>query len=363
MLMIEVDGSIGEGGGAVLRTALALSAVSQRPVHIFNIRVKRAKPGLQPQHLRGAEAIAKLTNAKLEGARLNSTELTFEPCPIEGGRSHIDIGTAGSTALVLQALMPAAAFARKPVELEIRGGTENPMAPSIEFLANVTLPTLRRMGYLGGVELVRRGHYPRGGGIVRARVEPIEKLHALRLTELGKVTCISGVAHCVRLPAHIATRMAHAASMALIKAGHARIDVKSESYPPTKDPHLGPGTGITLWAETESGAILGASALGKIRKPAEQVGREAAESLIAQLGTGHAVDRHLTDQLIPYLALAEGLSEVTSTELTLHTLTNIMLVEHILGVKFEVQGQRGQPGRIRVEGLGLLHPGTPQNMS
>ena len=354
--MIEVDGSIGEGGGAVLRTALALSAVSWKPVHIYNIRAKRTKPGLQPQHLRGVEALTKLTNARVEGLGLHSKELKFEPSAIEGGRYHVDIGTAGSTMLILQILMPAAVFASKPVEVEITGGTDNPFAPPVDFLKNVTLPMLRKMGYRGEVECVQRGHYPRGGGIVRAHIEPLEKLQALRLTEPGRVVHIAGVAHCVCLPAHIATRMAHAASMALIKAGHAKVDIKAESYPPTKDPHLGPGTGITLWAETESGAILGASSLGKRGKPAEQVGREAAESLIKQLQTGRAVDRHLIDQLVPYLALAEGESEITSAELTSHALTNIALVEQILGVRFEVEGELKQPGRIRVEGLGHTKP-------
>lgn len=354
--MIEVDGSIGEGGGAVLRTALALSAVSCKPVHIYNIRAKRTKPGLQPQHLRGVEALAKLTNARVEGLGLNSKELRFEPSTIEGGRYRVDIGTAGSTTLILQILMPAAAFARKPVEVEITGGTDNPFAPPIDFLKNVTLPTLRKMGYRGEVECVQRGHYPRGGGIVRAHIEPLEKLQALRLTESGGVVRIAGVAHCVRLPANIATRMAHAASKALIKAGHAKFDIKAESYHPTQDPHLGPGTGITLWAETESGAILGASSLGKRGKPAEQVGQEAAESLIKQLQTGRAVDRHMTDQLVPYLALAEGESEITSAELTSHALTNIALVERILGVRFEVEGELKQPGRIHVKGLGHNRP-------
>ncbi len=351
--MIEVDGSIGEGGGAVLRTALALSAVSQNPIHIYNIRAKRTKPGLQPQHLRGVEALTKLANARIDGSRLNSTELTFEPSVIEGGRYRVDIGTAGSTTLVLQILMPAAAFASSPIDVEITGGSDNPMAIPIDFLKNVTLPTLRKMGYQGEVECARRGHYPRGGGIVRARIEPVPKLRALKLTESGKVVRITGVAHCVRLPAHIATRMAHAASKVLIRVGYSKVDIKAESYEPARDPHLGPGAGIVLWAETEQGAILGASSLGRPRKPAEQVGREAAERLAKQLDTGCAVDRHLTDQLIQYLALADGTSEITSTELTSHALTNIALVEQILGTKFEVEGQLGRHGKIHVKGLGF----------
>ncbi|MFH1821389.1 MAG: RNA 3'-terminal phosphate cyclase [Methanobacteriota archaeon] len=351
--MIEIDGSMGEGGGAVLRTALTLGAVSQRAVHIRNVRAKRDRPGLQPQHLSGVQALAKITKARVEGVNLNSTEIEFEPGPIEGGRYHVDIGTAGSTTLILQILMPAAAFADGPVDIEIRGGTDNSLAPSIDFLKNVTFPTLRRMGYRGEVECVRRGHYPRGGGIVRVRIEPVEKLQAVNLTDPGKLVKISGVAHAVRLPAQIATRISHAASIELIKHCQARVDIKSESYQPTQDHHMGPGAGITLWAETESGAVIGASSLGAPGKPSERVGREAAEAMTKQLRTGMAVDRHTTDQLIPYMALADGTSEITSTSLTPHTLTNIDLVEKILGVKFQVEGELGSPGKIAVKGLGL----------
>jgi len=350
---IDIDGSIGEGGGSVLRVAVALSAVSRKPVHIYNIRAKRPNPGLAPQHMHGVEALARLTNARVEGLSIRSTELVFEPSVVEGGRYRVDIGTAGSITLILQALMPAAAFASKPVEVEITGGTDVPMAPSIDYLMNITLPTLRKMGYVGEIELVRRGHYPRGGGVVRARIEPAQKLRAIHLTEAGKVTCVAGISHCVRLPPHIATRQSHAAKQVLLQAGY-DADIRVESYEPTGDPHLGPGTGITLWAETERGAILGGSCLGRPGKPAEQIGREAAEGLLNQLITGCAVDRYLTDQLISYMALADGRSEITSAELTLHTLTNIELVEKILGVKFEVVGQQGQPGKISVDGLGSI---------
>ncbi|MEM2907935.1 MAG: RNA 3'-terminal phosphate cyclase [Candidatus Hadarchaeales archaeon] len=353
MEMIAIDGAMGEGGGAILRTALALSAVSMRPVHIYNIRAKRPNPGLAPQHMHGVKALASLTGAKVEGLQLRSTELRFEPKAVKGGRYRVDIGTAGSITLILQALMPAAAFADGPVEVEITGGSDVPMSPPVDYLINVTLPTLRKMGYDGEVVRIRRGHYPRGGGIVRAVIRPVRKLSAIRMIELGRVVGIKGISHCVRLPERIATRMAHAAKLALLKAGYADVDIEIEAHDPAKDPHLGPGAGITLWAEGESGSIIGASALGRPGKPAEEVAREAAEILFKQLRTGCGVDRYLTDQLIPYMALAEGTSEITSAELTSHALTNIALVERILDVKFEVDGQMGQPGRIRVEGLGF----------
>ncbi len=349
---IEIDGSMGEGGGAVLRTALALGAVNRMPVWIHHIRAKRKKPGLQPQHLKGVEALATVTGARVRGMELNSTELFFEPSETRGGKYKFDIGTAGSTTLILQILMPALAFASEPAEVEIRGGTDNPFAPPVDFLKHVTLPIIFKLGYRVEVECLQRGHYPRGGGRIRARTFPVEKLQAIHLTEAGKVLRIAGISHCVKLPPHVGTRQARAAKLTLLKAGYnAKISI--ETYDPSSDPHLGPGSGITIWAETESGAILGSSSLGKPGKPAERVGREAASSLVAQLKTGFAVDRYLTDQLIPYIALAEGRSEIWSTELTTHTLTNVELVEKILGVKFEIDGKLGEPGRISVEGRGL----------
>ena len=350
--MIEIDGSLGEGGGSVLRVALAISAVSGRPVHIYNIRARRPKPGLAHQHLSAAKAVSELVNARVMGLGLGSKEIFFEPGEAEGGRYKIEIGTAGSITLVLQALMPAAAFAKREVELEIVGGSDVPLAPPVDFLKNVTLPVLRRMGYRGEVDCIRRGHYPRGGGIVRARISPIQKLGALELMEPGKVTAIKGISHCVKLPGHVAVRQAHSAKMALLKAGY-EAKIETEFYDPSEDQHFGPGSGITIWAETEGGAILGASSLGAPGKPAEKVGAEAAESLIAQLKTGCAVDRYLTDQLIVYMALSEGTSRISSAELTMHTLTNVELVKQILGVEVEVEGKLGESGKIKVGGIGF----------
>lgn len=352
--MIEIDGSQLEGGGSIVRISTALAALIQKPIRVYQIRAKRDKPGLRPQHLEGLRALARLCDGKLEGDIIDSMEIKFYPGTIQAKKIDVSIKTAGSIGLVLQSLMIPATFSNGTVFVEFEGGaTDGPLAPPIDFMKNVTLPTLKKMGYKGGVECVQRGHYPRGGGIVKADIEPVEKLRALTLTEPGKVAKIFGLAHCVRLPSHIATRMAHAANMALLRAGYSRVQIKTEYYPPDKDPHLGPGAGITLWAETNGGAILGSSSLGRPGKPAEQVGREAAGDLVKQLKTGCAIDSHLTDQLIPYLALADGVSEITSTELTSHTLTNIAMVEQILGVKFEIQGKREQPGRIRVEGLGF----------
>jgi RNA 3'-phosphate cyclase len=177
-----------------------------------------------------------------------------------------------------------------------------------------------------------------------ARLHP-GRLEPLKAAERGKVLGIRGISHCVRLPRFIAERQASEAKKRLLKEGYS-AEVEVEAYDPEKDPHIAPGTGIVLWAECDGG-VLGASALGRPGKPAEKVGGEAAEELLSQLRTGAAVDKHLTDQLIPYMALA-GRSEITSSEITLHTLTNIELVKRFLGVGVEMEGSLGGPSRIRV---------------
>ncbi|KXA90907.1 ribosomal subunit interface protein [candidate division MSBL1 archaeon SCGC-AAA259A05] len=347
--MLEIDGSMGEGGGSILRISLALSAVSGQSIKVRKIRANRPKPGLSNQHLKAVEALQKLTDGETEGAEIRSKEVTFRPKTLEGGKIKVDIGTAGSTTLILQALMPPAAFVESPVNAEIIGGTDNPFAPPIDYLMNVTLPMLKKLGYRGKVKGLKRGHYPKGGGKIEAGIKPVEKFQPLNLTEAGEIDLISGISHCVKLPGHIAKRQAEAASKKLEEDGY-DSDIEVEYYKKSEDFHLSPGTGIVLWVKTENGAILGSSSLGEKGKPAEKVGKEAAKELIDQMETGCAFDRYLTDQIIPYLAMAEGKSEISSAELTSHALTNIKLVRKILGTKIDVTGRKGKTGRIKIEG-------------
>jgi RNA 3'-phosphate cyclase len=354
--MLEIDGSQLEGGGSIVRISTALATLIGKPIGVYNIRAKRSKPGLQTQHLEALRALAKLSDGKLEGDELNSMEIKLYPGEIQEKKINVEIKTAGSIGLVLQCLMIPAAFSNGAVFVEFKGGaTDTPRSPSIDFFKNITLPTLGKMGYSAKAECNRRGHYPRGGAMVRARISPVKKLSPINLTDPGRVIKISGISHCVRLPAHVATRQAHAAKQELLRAGYADVKITTEFYGLSSDPHLGPGSGITLWAETEHGAILGSSALGKPKKPAEEVGREAAKKLLAQLQTGGAVDRHLTDQLIPYMALADGTSEITSSEITLHTITNLSLMEKILCIKFDLEGEIGKLGRVQVNGCGFTN--------
>lgn len=351
--MIEIDGSIGEGGGSVLRLSTALASLIQEPIRVYNIRARRDNPGLRPQHLKGLRALSELCSGELEGAELNSKEITLYPGTIEGRKIEVNIETAGSIGLVLQSLMIPASFSNDEVEIEFEGGASDTFyAPPIDYLTQVTLPILGRMGYRGEIELIRRGHYPKGGGKVRGHIRPSKKLRALELTQAGEVDSISGISHCVKLPSHIAKRQAHSAERVLQEEGYS-VEIGEEFYQKSEDPHLGPGTGIVLWAKTESGAILGSSSLGKKGKSAERVGEEAAKSLAEQLKTGCGVDRWLTDQLVPYLALADGKSEITSAELTSHTMTNVELIKRILGVGVEIKGKKGTKGEISIKGKEL----------
>ncbi len=355
--IITIDGSMGEGGGQIFRTAIAYSAVTGKPVRIINIRAKRKNPGLRPQHLAGLKALQKIANAEVKGDYVGSREVVFIPHSVEGGKFTIDPGTAGSISLIIQAILPALVFARKESEITIKGGTDVPWSPPIDAIRFVLLPSLRMFGIDASLELVRRGHYPRGGGIVKLYVRPVkEPLKPITLINQGEIKKIRGISHCVRLPKHVAERQAKAAKEYLELNGFNDIEIDVEWYERGKDPHLGPGSGIVLWAETTSNAILEADCLGEKGKPAEVVGREAASKLVDQIRKGGAVDVHHTDQLVPFMALADGESTILSSEISLHTLTAIDVARQIIGAKFSVFGSRGQPGKIVAKGIGLQPP-------
>lgn len=358
MELIEIDGSMGEGGGQILRNAVSLSAVLMKPIRVYNIRAKRSNPGLRPQHLTGVKAVAALSSAEVSGLYVGSKEIVFRPRALKGGKMSFDAGTAGSTTLILQSLMPVMAFSREPVEVELRGGTNNPMAPPVEYFQYVLIPILERMGCSFEVELLRRGFYPRGGGVVRARSKPVESLKPIRLMESGSVRRIRGLSYSCRLPAHIVERMASTAERILRSAGYGDVHVERQALQPGDSAcSLDPGCGIILVAELESGAIMASDNLGKLGVPAERVAEEAAQSLIKQLETGAPVDKHLGDQLVIWAALASGVSEYRVAELTMHTTTSIDLCRIMAGISAEVDGRLGEPATIRIAGMGHRRPG------
>ncbi len=336
--MIVIDGSYGEGGGQILRTAVALSVITGRAVKIVNIRANRPNPGLRPQHLHGILALKELSNARVKGARVGSTVLEFVPGEAKPAHIRVPIKTAGSITLVLQALLPAMAFTGG--SFEVTGGTDVPWSPPVDYLKHVTLFALEKMGIKASIEIKRRGHYPRGGGLVVGRVGPWEERKPLIALEWEGIERFAGISHATNLPPHVAERQAKAARERLKELYNVPVDIETEV-----GRSLGPGSGVVVWAETDK-LRLGGDALGKRGKPAEVVGREAADELLNQLTTRAAVDKFLGDQLIPFLAFAGG--GVKVAEITNHLFTNIWVVERFLGRVFEVEGEVGGPGVVRV---------------
>ena len=351
--MIDIAGDMLEGGGQIVRTTIALAALLGKEVRITRIRGKRPKPGLQAQHLTAVRAVAAISNAETGGLTIGSQTLEFRPRGRAAGQVRLDVGTAGSIPLILQAVMPAAAYSPSRVEFELTGGTDVPWSPTIDYLRLVELPILQLMGYRATFRVDKRGHYPKGGGHVEAMIEPSKMLQAVRLLERGSPIGVEGISHCVKLPSHVAQRQATGAKQKLDMSGVGGVNVAIEAYTPGQDPHTAPGSGITLALKFSNGVVFGADSLGERGKPAERVGEDAATNLLAEFKSAATVDRHMGDILIPYMAVALGRSEIRVSEITTHMITNINVTETLSGVKFNVQGELHGPGIITTEGIGL----------
>lgn len=396
--MLTLDGSYGEGGGQVLRSALTLAAVTGQPLQLVHIRAGRRKPGLQPQHLTAVRAVAKVCNARVDGDRLDSQELAFAPqAAPRAGRYNFDVaqaahgGSAGAVTLILQAVLLPLALAEGTTELILRGGTHVSWSPPFDYLKRVYLPILERIGIAAKAHLTRWGWYPSGGGEVEARVEgrsaaaapsipmlqaPVRggveprrqasawrsqassergeqrpgqvghsstpmTLRGLELTERGSLLRVRGLSAASNLPKHIRERQAAAALQALRSQGvDARLDVVDA-------PSKGQGTVVFLWAEFEN-VVAGFTSLGERGKPAERVAEEAARDLLDYLHGDAAVDLRLADQLLLPLALASSPSHYTVQRVTQHLLTNAWVVDQFLPGRVRVDGSEGQPGEVWV---------------
>ncbi len=339
--MIELDGNYGEGGGQTIRTALAFSMLTQQPFHAKDIRKGRPEPGLKAQHLHCIKALQKLSKSTAEGAELGSTELTFYPAPLEASSKTVNIGTAGSATLLLQAVLLPCMFAEKRMSITLKGGTDVRWATPIDHFTNVFVPHLRRFCSMD-VHCPRRGYFPKGNGEVEITISPIihhgisfgsllEKIRSAiapyDLVRRGNLLKIRGLSHASSglKKASVAERQAHAAKAHLLKHHpNAEISIKKE-YQETDSA----GSGITLWASFDSGAILGADALGEQGLQSEEIGKRAALQLTGEIASGAAVDSHAADQLIPFLALAGG--TIRTSAITPHAETNVYSVGKFLG--------------------------------
>lgn len=338
--MRVLDGSYGEGGGQILRTSLSLAALLCQPVRIENIRARRPKPGLRPQHLTAVRALARITRAAVTGDDIGSTAITFKPQGIFPGDYTFDVaertGSAGSVTLIAQALLPPLARATGPSELTLKGGTHVPWSPPAHYLSQVFFPALAELGLSVQLKLRRWGWYPQGGGEMRLLIQPTGTLAPVTWTKPPNRRAFRALSAAANLPEHVIERQRRRLAERL--DWPVSIDqVQAQSQ--------GKGSLVFLW-----GPHAGFSALGARGKRAETVADEVADAFVRFRARQAATDLHLADQMVLYLALASGPSVIRTEEITSHLLTNIWVVEQFLGPLFQIRGQLGEPGDISCAG-------------
>jgi len=331
--MLTIDGSQGEAGGQVLRTAVGLSAAMPRPVRVVNIRAGRQQPGLRPQHLAAVRAAAATCNAELRGAELGSTDITFRPERPHAGRYRFDIGTAGSGPLVLQTVLPALVLAEGDSDVTISGGTHNPLAPCFEYFRDVFALLAGAANVQTYAELVRAGFYPTGGGEIRLQVRGMgsaEYVEGVSLVDRGELREIEGLsAASSSLPGHIVERQSSRAVERLEAAGlPTRVERATWQT-------FSPGTVVFLRAVFTK-TVSGAFALGARAKPAERVADEAVDEMLAFLDSPGVVDTHAGDQLLPILALSPHPSRYVVQRSSEHLRTNAAVVRAMTGRQIDL---------------------------
>lgn len=323
--MILIDGS--DSGGQLVRTACALSAITGKPFKITNIRSSRPNPGLQTQHTEGIKSIAILCNAESKGLELNSKELEFYPKELTSKDMRIEISTAGSIGLVLQAVLLVTSQLKESVRIEIEGGaTWGKWAPPVLYLKNVLLPLI---GDSTEIKVLRDGFYPKGGGKVEVVTKPL-KLKPIEILEKGEFRNIKGfsIASKSLEKSKVAERQTKTSKELIKLKLNKELDIETDYVD-----SLSPGSGVLILIKTEN-SIIGGDSLGEVRKSSEDVTKEAVKNLIFEYASG-SVDRHVADMLLPYMALA-GSGKIKTSEITQHIKTNISVIEKFLPIKFEI---------------------------
>jgi len=343
--MIEIDGNYGEGGGQILRTALSLSCLYKKPFRIVNIRKGRKRPGLMPQHLTSVRAAQFLSSAEVIGDHPGSTELIFAPYSIKGGDFFFDVGTAGSTSLVLQTLIPALVFSEVKNTVVLKGGTHVPYSPSFHYLEKVFIPVLKRLGIDIQLTIESYGFYPKGGGKIRAEIIPAKEIKHLRIMERGAILGLKGYSGVGNLPLSIAERQRNA----LIE----RINSRIKDLRCPVDIELlnvsSPGQGAFIFLQSElKHSMAGFTSLGERRKRAETVGEEASREFINYYHSDAVFDQHLPDQIALYLSMCNKESEFTASCITQHLMTNLWTISLFREFHYSIEGEIGKPGKVKI---------------
>jgi RNA 3'-terminal phosphate cyclase (ATP) len=353
--MLEIDGSEQSGSGTIVRDAVPFCILTGEEIHLRNIRAKRDKPGLRPQHVKVLEAAAGLCGGKLAGGTVGSKEIWFYPGKaIKGGAFNWDIGTAGSTAMLALSLIPLGLFAEARSTYTMTGGLFQDFAPSLFHFKHVLLPTVRKMGVEAEVRIIQPGYVPKGGGRIEVEIMPVKgTLHPLNLVSQGRIAEMRGIALSSQLKErNVSERMGRECQKALKGRGyHPEIDIlyDEREKPGFERVSIQPGAALAIWAETETGCLIGADMAGARGRTAEFIGKQTALDLVTDLGSGATVDRHLADQVIPFAALAKGTSTFRIPSVTEHVEARLWLVEKILGAKSRIR-----ENLVTIEGIGFL---------
>ena len=350
--MITIDGGQKSGSGTIVRDAVPFSVLTGEELFLTNIRANRPKPGLRAQHLRGIEASAHICQGELSEAKIGSKEIRFKPGnQIRGGTFKWDIETAGSTTMLALSIIPLALFADKPSRYEITGGLFQDFAPSIYHVKHVLLKILETMGIHVDIKIIRPGYVPKGNGQIEVKVLPVGNIiKSLVLVDQGKTTGIKGIALSSLLQERkVSDRMTKECQRRLEFKGFVPdIDIlyDNKNNPIYHRPSIQAGASLAVWAETDSGCLIGSDMAGALGRPAEYIGKKVADRLVAALETEATVDEHVADQLIPFCGLADGWSSYKMPKMTDHIETRLWLVEKMLGAKTEVKGNR-----LRIKGI------------
>jgi RNA 3'-terminal phosphate cyclase (ATP) len=342
--LVKINGSQGEGGGQILRTAISLSAITGRPIEVSNIRANRTNPGLRPQHIAGIRIIADLFHAKSENLKVGAEWIRFLPSDkFEGGSIKFDIGTAGSIPLILMTVVPAVSLSNNSLQIEVTGGTDVKASPTIDYVKHIIAKIYQSIGPKFSVDVLKRGYYPKGGGVVQCTIKPCKTPGTIELLATGYLEP-KIISVCCQLPVQVAKRQISSALIALEKK-----DIRCRNYTASIETSISPGSSILVYSVSDFGLYVGGDSIGELGKRAEAVGIEAAMRFLDSTLAQATVDPFLADMLVIPLALSKGRSKYRVARVTQHLLTNLHVVSEIIGCKYSIE-QQGRSYVVMIEG-------------
>jgi RNA 3'-terminal phosphate cyclase (ATP) len=342
--LVKIDGSQGEGGGQIVRTAISLSAITGKPVEVTNIRANRSNPGLRPQHMTGIKIIADLFHAEFENLKIGAEWIRFLPSDkFKGGSIKLDIGTAGSIPLILMTVVPAVSLSNNSLQIEVIGGTDVKASPTIDYVKHIVAESYRSIGIKFSVDVLKRGYYPKGGGVVRSTIQPCKSPGTIELLATRHIEP-KIISVCCQLPQHVAKRQISSALITLEKK-----EIRCNNYTASIETSVSPGSSILVYSASDFGLYVGGDSIGELGKRAEAVGKEAADRFLDSILSHAPVDPFLADMVVLPLAIAKGTSRYRIGRVTQHLLTNLHVASEIIGCKYSVE-QQGRGYVVIIEG-------------